>query len=171
MTTAETIPQGDRRLLRDPIAEGLLNSTELAHLAYIAADGTPRVIPVGFLWKGHDLVMATFAGSPKVAALRANQAVALTIDRPGPPPEVLTIRGRVELQDVAGVPDEYREMQARYYGEEQAAAVVASLEQSGARMVRMVLRPSWVGLLDFQTRLPRAVDAQGAGRDTAGQAS
>jgi hypothetical protein len=52
------------------------------------------------------------------------------------------------------------ELQARYYGAEQAAAAVAGIEQSGARMVRMVLHPDWVGLIDFQTRFPgRLVDA------------
>jgi general stress protein 26 len=148
------LPQGDVRLIEDPIAQRLLNSTELARLGYNGRDGTPRVIPVGFVWNGAEIVIATFAKSTKVAALRARPDVALTIDRPGPPPEVLMVRGRIELDDVDGVPAEYRQMQERYYGAEQAAAVVADIERSGARMVRMALRPAWVGALDFQTRFP-----------------
>ena len=154
------LPQGDLRLLDSPLAQDLLNSTELGRLGYIGSDGSPRVIPVGFVWNGTDVVIATFAGSPKLRALSARPDVAVTIDRAGPPPETLMIRGRIELDEVDGVPTEYREMQARYYGAEQAAAAVAGIEQSGARMVRMVLHPDWVGVIDFQTRFPgRLVEA------------
>lgn len=153
----ETLAQGDPGLLMHPLAERLLASTELARLAYIARDGDPRAIPVGFVWNGAELVVATFAASPKVAALRHRPQVAVTIDRAGPPPEVLMLRGPVTVEDAVGVPVEYRQMQERYYGAEQAAAVVADLERSGARMVRIALRPSWVGVLDFQTRFPGAV--------------
>jgi hypothetical protein len=155
--TETELSQGDLKLLEHPVAQALLHSTELARLAYLGRDRAPRVIPVGFLWTDGRLVMATFASSPKIRALHARPEVALSIDRAGPPPEILTIRGRIEIEHVEGVPEEYRRMQERYYGEEQAAAAVANLEASGARMVRMVLRPSWVGVLDFQTRLPGAV--------------
>jgi hypothetical protein len=60
------LPQGDLRLLGDPIARGLLDSLELARLAYVAADGTPRVIPVGWIWTGDTFVIGTFAKSRKV---------------------------------------------------------------------------------------------------------
>lgn len=33
-------------------ARELLASTAAAHLAYVAKDGTPRVVPVGFYWTG-----------------------------------------------------------------------------------------------------------------------
>jgi hypothetical protein len=38
---------------------------------------------------------------------------------------------------------------------EQAARNVAPLHEAGVSMGRIVLRPSWVGLIDFQTRIPR----------------
>jgi hypothetical protein len=153
------LPQGDPRLLDNPLAQQLLGSTELARLAYTGRDGTPRVVPVGFVWDGAELLVATFANSPKVAALQARPDVALTIDRAGPPPEVLTLRGRVDVQYVEGVAPEYRQMQEKYYGAEQAAAVVADLERAGARTAVLRLRPAWVGVLDFQTRFPGAVAA------------
>lgn len=162
MTTTTTIPQGDLRLLADPIAQRLLHSTELGRLGYLALDGTPRVVPVGFGWTGSEVVLGTFRQSPKVRALRAHPQVALTIDRPGPPPEILTLRGTVTVTDVDGVPESYRRMQERYYGAEQAAAAVAQLTAAGARMAVLTLRPSWVGVLDFQTRLPGAVAELGA---------
>jgi nitroimidazol reductase NimA-like FMN-containing flavoprotein (pyridoxamine 5'-phosphate oxidase superfamily) len=51
--------KGDVSLLRDPVAQDLLQSTRPAHLAYTWHDGTPRVIPIGFHWNGEDLVLAT----------------------------------------------------------------------------------------------------------------
>jgi hypothetical protein len=155
-TTPQTtgLPQGDLRLLTDPIAQRLLNSTELGRLGYVATDGTPRVIPIGFVWTGEEVITATFQGSPKLRALRARPDVALTIDRPGPPPEVLMLRGKLTVEEVDGVPEEYRQMQERYYGAPQAEATVSALQASGAKMARLVLRPNWVGVLDFQTRFP-----------------
>src|SRR5215475_4649204 len=100
MTSAngrDTLAQGDLGLLRHPIAERLFASTELARLAYIGRDGGPRVIPVGFVWDGTELVVATFAASPKVSALCDRPEVAVTIDRAGPPPEVLMLRGAVTV--------------------------------------------------------------------------
>lgn len=153
------LPQGDPRLLTHPLAQQLLASTELARLAYIGPEGAPRVVPVGFVWNGAELVVSTFRQSPKVRALRLRPEVAVSIDRPGPPPEVLTIRGSVVLDDVDGVPVEYRQMQERYYGAAQADAIVGELERTGATMTRIGLRPGWVGVLDFQTRFPGAVAA------------
>jgi nitroimidazol reductase NimA-like FMN-containing flavoprotein (pyridoxamine 5'-phosphate oxidase superfamily) len=69
-----TLPQGDLVLLDSPVAEDLLASTELARLAYVAGDGSPRVFPIMFYWTGSELVMGTFAGASKIAALRARPA-------------------------------------------------------------------------------------------------
>ncbi|WP_233358763.1 pyridoxamine 5'-phosphate oxidase family protein [Thermomonospora amylolytica] len=156
------LPQGDVRLLETDLARRLLASTELARLAYVAADGTPRVFPMMFHWNGAEIVMATFGGAAKIAALRARPDVALTIDTYGPPPDVLLIRGRAEVADVAGVVPEYALIQRHYMGEEQAAAVLAEIDRPGLRMARITVRPSWVGVLDFRTRLPRPLTVQGS---------
>jgi hypothetical protein len=39
-------------------AQELLASTSAAQLAYIAKDGTPRVIPVGFFWTDDQVVIS-----------------------------------------------------------------------------------------------------------------
>lgn len=150
-----TESQGDLALINNPVAQRLLASRELARLAYVAKDGTPRVLPMLFHWTGDELVLPTFAKSAKVRSLRANPELAVTIDSFGPPPEVLLLRGRVTLTEVQGVLPEYIAAHVRYYGEEQGRANTADLEQAqGVRMVRIALRPSWVGVIDFQTRLP-----------------
>jgi hypothetical protein len=158
--TTTVVPQGDVRLLDTDVARRLLASTELARLAYVAADGTPRVMPMLFHWTGEELVMSTFAGARKIAALRARPEVAITIDTAGVPPEVLLLRGRVTVTDVEGIVPEYALAQRRYYGDEQAAASLAEVDRPGTRMARIALRPSWAGVIDFQTRFPGGTGAE-----------
>ncbi|MFB9317160.1 pyridoxamine 5'-phosphate oxidase family protein [Cryptosporangium minutisporangium] len=146
--------QGDVGLLDHPVAKTLLTSTELARLAYVAADGTPRLFSMLFHWSDGELVMATFGGAAKIAALRAAPDVAVQIDVPGPPPHVLQLRGRAELTEVDGLVPEYVLAHHRYYGPEQGAANIAGLDRPGTRMARIAVRPSWVGVLDFETRFP-----------------
>lgn len=154
----ETQPaQGDLALLDHGTAQRLLGSTELARLAYVAADGTPRVLPMLFTWTGDEFVMGSFPGAAKIAALRARPDVAITVDRAGPPPEVLLLRGPIEVTETDGLVPEYVAAHHRYYGPEMAAENIANVEKLGIRMVRLALRPTWVGVIDFQTRFPGAM--------------
>jgi hypothetical protein len=158
------LEQGDVRLLQSDVAQRLLASTIPARFAYIAGDGTPRVLATWFHWTGEVLAMPTFVAAPHVRhaagrlrALRANPAVAITIDTETSPPEVLTMRGRVTITEVDGIPPEYAAAARRYLGDEVAHAYLSEIDQPGTRMARIDLRPTWVGLLDFQTRLPSAL--------------
>ncbi|CAG6391564.1 pyridoxamine 5'-phosphate oxidase family protein [Streptomyces cocklensis] len=156
---AMELPQGHVGLLETDAARRLLGSKELARVAYTAADGTPRVFPMLFHWTGDEVVLSTFAGARKITALRARPDVAITIDVAGAPPQALLIRGRAEVTDVAGIVPEYRLAQYRYGTPEQAAAALASVSHPGTRMARIAVRPTWVGLLDFTTRLPGGTTA------------
>ena len=78
-------------ILAKPYAQQLLNGPEPARMAYDGLDGNPRVIPIGFWTEGDRVVMATLPKSAKVAALRKNPNVALTIDQGTFPPKVLLI--------------------------------------------------------------------------------
>jgi general stress protein 26 len=149
------IEQGDLRLLDDPVAQRLLQSTEFARLAYLGPDGLPRLIPMLFHWTGSAIVLPTFAASAKLRSLRRNPAVAITIDTVGPPPEMLQLRGLAEVSVEDGVVEEYELAHRRYYGVEQAEQNVAPLRAAGVGTGRIVLRPSWVGLIDFRDRVPR----------------
>jgi hypothetical protein len=156
--------QGDLGLLQSEIARRLLSSRIPARLAYIASDGTPRVLATWFHWTGEVLAMPTFLSAPHVRhaagrlrALRANPDVAVMIDTETFPPEVLTMRGGVTISEVDGVPAEYASAARRYLGDEAAAEYIGQIDQAGTRMARIDLRPSWVGVLDFQSRLPSAL--------------
>jgi hypothetical protein len=152
------LPQGDVRLLGSQVAAGLLASRELARVACVARDGTPRVFPMLFHWTGEELVLPTFAGAWKIGAMRANPAIAVTIDAAGAQPEVLLLRGRVEVVERDGILPEYAAAHRRYADDDaQADANVAAVDRPGVRMARISLRPAWVGVLDFRTRFPGGI--------------
>jgi hypothetical protein len=148
------LPQGDVRLLGTDVAQGLLASTELARVAYVAADGAPRVFPMLFHWTGQEVVLSTFFPARKIAALRARPEVAITIDVAATPPRALLVRGRAQVSEVDGIVPEYALAMRRYGGDEQGAAQVAAVDRPGVRMARIAVRPAWVGGLDFETRFP-----------------
>jgi hypothetical protein len=58
------------------------------------------------------------------------------------------------VTEVEGIAPEYAQSAYRYLGREAGAAYLAQIDQPGTRMARIAVRPSWVGVLDFQTRLP-----------------
>ena len=150
--------QGDVELLEDPVAQELLSSRELARLAYTWTDGTPRVVPIWFHWTGQRLVFGTPVRAPKLPALERDPRVAVTIDASGSwPYHALLIRGTAEVERLDDVPEEYAAAATRYLGAEQAAALVASF--AGRPMARISVTPTWVTVLDFETRFPSAMSA------------
>jgi PPOX class probable F420-dependent enzyme len=158
-----TTKQGSLALLNDPVAQELLRSTSPAHLAYIWHDGTPRVVPIWFHWNGREIVLGTPLKSPKVRALSANPRVALSIDGNTWPYRILQVRGTAEVETVAGVVPEYALAAERYFGAEQGRAWVQQVGGMFARMTRIVVRPRWAAVLDFEKRLPNAIEAAMAG--------
>ena len=122
------LPQGDVRLLEHEVARELRASTELARVAFVAPDGTPRVFPVIFTWTGEELVFGTYGGH-KLAGVPRAAAVAVTIDTAGPPPHLLLLRGDVRCRGPTGR-RRCADAQRRYYGPEQAQAVLDDIERS-----------------------------------------
>jgi hypothetical protein len=158
------LKQGDLGLLESDVAQRLLASRIPARFAYVALDGTPRVLSTWFHWTGEILAMPTFIAAPHVRhpagrlrVLRAHPDVAVTIDTETSPPEVLSLRGRVEISEVDGIPPEYAAAARRYLGEDVAREYLAGIDQPGTRMAGIDLRPTWVGVHDFRSRLPSAL--------------
>ncbi|MGW2014168.1 pyridoxamine 5'-phosphate oxidase family protein [Streptomyces sp. NPDC001927] len=152
-------PSEITEVLNRPTSQELL-ARDVTRLAYVAEDGTPRAIPIAFAWNGTEIVMCTPPNAPKLAALRVNPAVALTIDTEVHPPMILLVRGRAELDPVDGIPDEFLQANTSYeMTPEQRVtweAEVRSLYADG--MVRIVVTPTWAKLIDFETTLPTAVE-------------
>lgn len=101
-------------ILAKPNSQALLQRRDIARLAYVAKDGTPRVVPVSFTWNGAEAVMCTTTNAPKLASLRRNPSVSLTIDTEVHPPRILLIRGAAVLDEVEGIPEEYLQMNGSY---------------------------------------------------------
>ncbi len=182
MTSAQRdrppLPQGDLRLLHEPTSQHLLQAALPARIAYLGTDGAPRIVASWFQWTGAELVMATYVAGPaagirhpahRLSALRADPRVAISIDADDFPPSVLTLRGAVTIEEVDGIAPEYAAAARRYLGASAARTLLTAVERPGTRQARIVLRPAWVGLLDFATRLPSAQG--GVGPSTLGTAS
>src|ERR1700743_3708183 len=131
----------------EPAAE-LLRTVPLSRLAYDGIDGTPRVIPIGFLWNGEAVVVATHPTAPKFKALQARPRVALTIDTPSPARSVL-LRGEAEIDVVDGVVPEYLEAAAKSMQGEALAAFEASCRETYDQMARISITPDWARYFDF----------------------
>ncbi|WP_020664609.1 pyridoxamine 5'-phosphate oxidase family protein [Amycolatopsis benzoatilytica] len=145
-------------ILNRPASRELLHR-DVARLAYVAKDGTPRAIPIAFSWNGTEIVMCTATNAPKLASLRANPMVALTVDTEVHPPKILLVRGRAELDYVDGIPQEYLEMNGSYeMTAEQRVEWEAEVRSLYDGMVRVVVTPTWAKLIDFETTLPSAVE-------------
>ena len=145
-------------ILRKPISRELLNR-DLARLAYVAKDGTPRVVPIAFTWNGTEVVMCTTTNAPKLASLRRNPAVAITVDTEAHPPKILLLRGEAVLDEVDGIPDEYLQMNGSYeMTPEQRVEWEAEVRSLYDSMVRIVVTPRWAKLIDFEETLPSPVE-------------
>jgi hypothetical protein len=145
-------------LMNDPIAQELVTAPIHARLAYCARDGSPRVIPVGYLWNGEVFVMGSPANAPKIKALAANPKVALTVDTNSFPPHVLLVRGEAVVEVVDGVPDEFVESSRRFVGEDNMPEWEAGVRALYKQMAIIRVTPTWVKIFDFETRLPSPVE-------------
>ena len=153
-----TTKQGDLSLLDDPVAQQLLQSPLPAQFAYNWDDGTPRVVPIGFHWNGQEIVLGTPPDAPKMKALKDGDNVALTINTDRMPHRVLLIRGTARTDTVDGIAPEYAAMIRRVMGDEGGLAWLDQLAPICPRMSRVFIRPTWVGILDFEARFPSALE-------------
>jgi hypothetical protein len=143
-------------VLNRPYAQELIASRIPARIAYTALDGTPRVVPTNYLWTGSAVVIASAETSAKVAALRANPRVAITIDSEPMPPKTLLLRGAASVDVVEGVPQEFLDAARRRTPDEYWDAWSSSLPGLYPRMAVITITPDWAKLIDFETNAPKA---------------
>lgn len=139
-------------------AAELLAGTTMGHLAYVASDGTPRALPVGFYWTGEEFVVSTATTAPKVAALSERPEAALTIDAGGTPGSAksLSVRGRADITIVDGVVPEYLAASRQSMDAESAAEFEKNVRKVYPQMARIAIQPTWVRYYDFGSgRVPK----------------
>ncbi len=76
----------------------------------------------------------------------------------------MLLRGTAHTEMVEGVAREYAAAAERYFGEAQGRAWVNTVRQLSPYMVRVVVRPNWVRILDFEQRFPSALASAMAGQ-------
>ncbi len=143
-------------ILTDPVTVELAERQPIMQIAYAAADGSPRAVPLGYLLRKGKFLFFTIPSSDKVAALQRDPRIALTIDD-YPPPCCLLVRGTAELREEHGVPHEYLEASFRTMPEEQHAGFEEQVRTLYDSMVRVEVTPTWARLNDFHRTAPRAV--------------
>jgi hypothetical protein len=149
--------QSNTALLNDPVAQELLQSSIPVRLAYTWTDGTPRAVPIWFMWNGEEFLINTPARAPEVKALQHNPRVALTIDDVTWPYKILTVRGNARVELIDGLTAEYPGMAEHYLGEEGGRGFIEFYRGAVSRMARITVRPEWVSILDCVTRFPSAL--------------
>lgn len=77
----------------------ILTKEGFAHLASIGPDGEPQSHPVWYEYRDGDVLVSTTEGRQKLANVRDDPRVALTIEDPGNPYRYIEIRGTVDSID------------------------------------------------------------------------
>ena len=143
----------------DPLTRDLIDRAPLMRLAYSALDGSPRVVPTGYLNPhGATLLAYTIPTAPKVPALRADPRVAVTIDVGGMPPRCLLVRGTCKVTIVDGIPDGYLEASRRTMDATTFEDWAAGVRQLYDAMAVLTVTPTWAKLFDFERTLPQEVE-------------
>jgi PPOX class probable F420-dependent enzyme len=88
-STTEFGTRVDRRLREDLIA----------WLTTVAADGTPRPVPVWFLWDGDSVLLYSRPGKPKLRNIERNPRVSLNLDGNGIGGDVVVLLGDMRVSD------------------------------------------------------------------------
>lgn len=145
-------------VLSKPLAQEMLQTMSVARMGYIGADGYPRVIPIGFLWKNSTFIVCTASNAPKVRAIQSKPRIGLTIDRETQPPHIVLVRGTATVEILNGVPPEYLEASHKYIPREEWKGFEEQVRALYKEMARITITPEWAKLIDFETTLPSAVE-------------
>jgi len=151
--------------LTDPAAVELLEHQPLVRVGYAGPDGFPRVIPVGFVWRGGRVIFCTAPSSPKASALRTRPHVALTIDTEQAPIRELSIRGVASIEIIDGIPEEYLAASAKAMPDVDSGAFEQQVRAMYKQMARISVEPHWARYYDFSTgRVPQFLLKLAAGQ-------
>lgn len=110
-------------------------------LATLDAAGAPLAIPIWYDWDGTRARMFTSVASPKVARLRRDGRVCLTVAEPTGVPEAwVAIEGEATIEDGTGFALAQR-LAPRYYPPEQAARTLEEWGRIAQEWATIVLDP------------------------------
>lgn len=121
--------------------DAFLRETRIGKLATLNADGSPTIVPIWFEWDGAEARIFTSRKSPKVARIRNDPRVALSVEEGvGVPERWVTIEGTATIEETGGM-DLARRLAARYYSPERCAEALASWEKMADQWVVLRITP------------------------------
>lgn len=97
----------------------LFERPSITTLATVLPDGSPHVVPVWSGYDGEHVGVVTREGTRKLANVRENPAVSLSVIDPGSQYRYLFVRGRVVGIDPDGALDYVDDLARRYWGVEE----------------------------------------------------
>jgi PPOX class probable F420-dependent enzyme len=83
-----------------------LQNDRLAWLTTVSSDGTPRPVPVWFLWDGESLLVYSKSSSLKLKHIERNPRVSLNLDGDGRGGDIVVITGSAAVDQSAPPADE-----------------------------------------------------------------
>jgi len=102
----------------------ILESVALGHLATVDAFGRPQVNPVWFLWDGDHVLVGVLDNARKLANVRCDPHVALSIVDPADPGRYLEVRGEVVRIELHRDLDFFNQLARKYTGADTAKGVI-----------------------------------------------
>jgi nitroimidazol reductase NimA-like FMN-containing flavoprotein (pyridoxamine 5'-phosphate oxidase superfamily) len=96
------------RLSADEI-ERLLNRNGIVHLAVVTDDGSPLVVPLGYVYRDRQILLTARERVAWLGHLRREPRVCLSIDSPRYPLAKVTVRGEARIVHEPGEDDLWRD--------------------------------------------------------------
>jgi PPOX class probable F420-dependent enzyme len=122
--------------------DAFLGQARIGVLATLDAAGAPLAIPIWYEWDGERARMFTSGRSPKVARLRRDGRVCLTVAEPTGVPEAwVAIEGVATIEEGTGFALAQR-LAPRYYPPEQAEQALVAWERVAQEWVTIVVEPT-----------------------------
>src|SRR5437868_4851529 len=121
--------------------DAFLTGARIATLSMLTGSGAPAAVPIWYEWDGERARMFTSGRSVKVARIRRDSRVCLTVAEPTGVPEAwVSIEGTAWIEEGTGFALAQR-LAPRYYPPDQAARTLAARERDAAQWVTIVIEP------------------------------
>ena len=121
--------------------DAFLGGARIGMLSMLTTTGAPAAVPIWYEWDGERARMFTSRDSAKVARIRRDGRVCLTVAEPTGVPEAwVSIEGTASIEEGAGFALAQR-LAPRYYPPDQAARTLADWGSSAAQWVTIVIEP------------------------------
>ncbi|MFN8540034.1 MAG: pyridoxamine 5'-phosphate oxidase family protein, partial [Thermomicrobiales bacterium] len=121
--------------------DAFLAEARIGVLATLGTDGAPLAIPIWYEWDGELARMFTDIASPKVARLRRDGRVCLTVAEPTGVPEAwVALEGIATIEEGTGFALAQR-LAPRYYPPAQAEQTLITWERGAEHWATIVLTP------------------------------